>query len=460
MTAFVTRSQSIVNATRFIEDYTSEDNFLYLGIAKPDPWNDVLTSSIDESPPIANDSETSQQNFRDGLIAVKRVLSSQFSKVVPRIDWTSGTVYKAWDDQEPAFFDRSLTSPNFYVLTSSFDLYKCIRSNGSSLIQPSHTSVEPQLYGDGYVWHYLYRLRPSDAVTFLNSQFIPIVKSSTSEHITYEQNCKDELDGGIFRIIVTNGGAGYTSAPAVTIEGPGTGATATAIISGGGAVTEIRIDASGSVLAHGTGYTNARVIIGAPPTGGIQATARAVLSPANGHGTNIENELFAYNVEVAVNLEYDESETFITENDYRQIALIRNLVEFGEDPETFAQGNSYNALSAMTLNSVSGGSFSSDDVIKQTSGANQSARAYVAQANADSPYTIWYHQNYKTGWTPFQIGETIINNNGAGAVSAIIATKIDPSIDKQSGEILFIENRAKIVRSSTSREELRIIIEF
>ena len=339
-------------------------------------------------------------------------------------------------------------------------MYKCIRAGtGSSLIQPSHTTTEPQVYGDGYVWHYLTRLRPFDAVTFLNSQFIPIVNSSSVEHIAHEAACESELSGGIFRIVVTNGGSGYVSAPTVTIEGPGTGATATATIVGG-AVTEINIDTSSSILVHGTGYTNANVVIGAPPSGGTQATARAVLSPKGGHGTNIENELFAYNVEIAVDLEYDEEGTFITENDYRQIALIRNLVEWGEDPEIFAQGTSYNALSAMTLNNVSGGDFASDNVIRQTSGTNTTARAYVDQSNSDSPYTIWYHQNYKTGWAAFEIGESIANGNGSGAVTGVIATKIDPQIDPQSGEIIFIENRAKIVRSSTSREELRVIIEF
>lgn len=460
MTAFVTRTQSIINATRFIEDYTSDDNFLYLAISKPDPWNDDLTSSVDGTIPLANDSETSQQRFRDGMIAAKRVLSTKFSKVVPRIDWASGTMYKAWDDQEPAFFNNELASPNFYVLTSSFDMYKCIRTGtGASLIQPSHTTTEPQVYGDGYVWHYLTRLRPSDAVTFLNSQFIPIIKSSSIEHLAHEVACADELNGGIFRIIVTNGGSGYVSAPTVTIEGTGTGAVATATIVGG-SVTQININTSSSILIHGTGYTNARVVIGAPPSGGTQAIARAVLSPKGGHGTNIENELFAYNVEIAVDLEYDESGTFITENDYRQIAMIRNLVEWGEEPEVFAQGTSYNALAAMTLNSVSGGDFTSDDVIRQTSGSNTTARAYVAQSDSESPYTIWYHQNYKTGWTSFEIGESITNGNGSGSVTGVIATKVDPAIDPQSGEILFIENRAKIVRSSTSREELRVIIEF
>jgi hypothetical protein len=460
MPAIVTRNQSVINATKFIEDYVTENNYLYLGIAKADPWNDDLVGITDGTIPNANDSESMKSMFRDGMIGAKRILTSQFSKVIPRIDWSSGTTYDGWDDQHPAFFDPELARPKFYVLTSAVALYKCIRAgSGASTIEPSHTATEPQVYGDGYVWHYLYTVRSADALTFLNSQYIPILNSSSDSHILHEQNCKTSLDGSIFRIIITNGGSGYVTAPAVTIEGNGSGALATATISGG-AVTGIQINTSGSNLVHGTGYDNARIVIAAPPGGGTQATARAVLSPKNGHGTDIENELFAYNVEIAVNLEYDETSTFITENDYRQIALIRNPVEFGDPEETFALAPTYNALTSMTVTSVAGGNFSSDDVIRQTTGTNTTARAYIDQVDTDSPYTIWYHQNYKTGWIPFEIGQTITNGNGSGAISGVVATKTDPGIDTRSGEIIFLENRGKITRSSTSREELRIIIEF
>lgn len=57
-----------------------------------------------------------------------------------------------------------------------------------------------------------------------------------------------------FTLQVTAGGSGYTSAPIVQINGGGgTGATATALVSGG-AVTEVRIDAAGS------GWTSAPTV--------------------------------------------------------------------------------------------------------------------------------------------------------------------------------------------------------
>jgi hypothetical protein len=61
-------------------------------------------------------------------------------------------------------------------------------------------------------------------------------------------------NGALTTIIVTNGGSGYTSVPTVSITGGGgSGATATAVISGG-AITSLTVSSSG------TGYTSAPTV--------------------------------------------------------------------------------------------------------------------------------------------------------------------------------------------------------
>jgi hypothetical protein len=62
------------------------------------------------------------------------------------------------------------------------------------------------------------------------------------------------VDGYVSDIIVNNGGSGYTSAPAVTINGSGTGATATATVLNG-AITHITITADGSGYDPSTSIT-------------------------------------------------------------------------------------------------------------------------------------------------------------------------------------------------------------
>lgn len=72
-------------------------------------------------------------------------------------------------------------------------------------------------------------------------------------------------------IIVDDVGSGYGVAPGVTITGGGgTGATATALVSGG-VVTDIVLDSVGS------GYTSAPTVTIDPPSPGVTASATAVL---------------------------------------------------------------------------------------------------------------------------------------------------------------------------------------
>ena len=66
------------------------------------------------------------------------------------------------------------------------------------------------------------------------------------------------VNGFVVGFSVANGGEGYTSAPAVTIEGDGTGATATTELTDG-AVTAINVGNPGS------GYSAATVTIAEPP---------------------------------------------------------------------------------------------------------------------------------------------------------------------------------------------------
>jgi hypothetical protein len=83
---------------------------------------------------------------------------------------------------------------------------------------------------------------------------------------------------GITHVIVTDGGAGYTTAPSVSFDGGGTsafGAEATAIVSNG-VVTGI------DVSNFGSGYTSIPAVVITPNGSGSGATARAVACTRHG----------------------------------------------------------------------------------------------------------------------------------------------------------------------------------
>ncbi len=80
-----------------------------------------------------------------------------------------------------------------------------------------------------------------------------------------------QATGIVGTIQITNGGSGYTTAPAVTVSGGGgSGAQALATITAG-AVTAI------TLVVTGSGYTTAPTVTISPPTTGVTATATAVL---------------------------------------------------------------------------------------------------------------------------------------------------------------------------------------
>jgi hypothetical protein len=81
---------------------------------------------------------------------------------------------------------------------------------------------------------------------------------------------------GLWQIKLTNAGSGYDpdSPPTVTIGGPGSAATAVALVNPDGTIAWIRITSEGS------GYTTAPIITIAAPTSGVTATATATVQGA------------------------------------------------------------------------------------------------------------------------------------------------------------------------------------
>ena len=66
----------------------------YIGIGKSEPWNDS------DLAPTPEQTERESRNFRLGLQSMKRV--ADFSFVVPRNNWITGTTYSAYNDNAAA----------------------------------------------------------------------------------------------------------------------------------------------------------------------------------------------------------------------------------------------------------------------------------------------------------------------------------------------------------------------
>ena len=86
----------------------------YIGIGRSEPWDD---SSDTEINPVNTEREV--RKLRSSLQAMKRVASYSF--VVPRYNWSSGTVYSGYNDN----ISSHPTTP-YYVITEEYGVYICI----------------------------------------------------------------------------------------------------------------------------------------------------------------------------------------------------------------------------------------------------------------------------------------------------------------------------------------------
>ena len=263
---------------------------------------------------------------------------------------------------------------------------------------------------------------------------------------------------GIERFEVTNQGSGYTSATA-TITGDGTGCQASVTVAGG-KVTGLTISSEAN---KGDGYTVADVVISGDGTG---ATARAVIAPPGGHGTDPISELGAFFVAVNTQLSGSESGDLTVGNDFRQITLIKKPKAFGSN----ATLTSTTARVRRSLVLASGASLTGFAVDQVINGSSSSAKAYLAEIDTTNKI-LYYYQNSKTGYGNFVQGDTITGTNPSGGSAALDQTNATswfgtagngygPEVTMNSGELLFLENRAPINRSSSQIEDIKLIIEF
>ena len=467
MTAIVTTNFRKVNAENFKSDVTG--NSVYIGLGKSDVWSTSMSDTTDTTAFTPSDNIDNINEAYQNMLGMKKVTSSEVSHVIPRHTWTSGRSYVAWDSDDSGIFDKA-----FYIITSEFKVYKCIVAGaGSSNVQPTQTLTAPTAESDGYTWKYMYTVQVTDSEKFLTTSFMPVktvsldfasdsaAESGLSEG-DYAQylNQKASRDHakaqGIERIEVTAGGTGYTSAPTVTISGDGTGATATATVAGG-AVTAI------TVTDKGTDYNVASISI----TGGSgsSATARAVIAPNNapkvqsvltgGHGVDPVAELGAFFIAVNTQMTGAENSDLAIGQDFRQVTLIKNPKNAGTGTTATAstlRGTKY-------LDLASGASTSGFVVDTVLTGGTSGAKAFLVEIDTSNG-RLHYYQNSKIGFVSFTNGETVTGTSGGSAALAASSAVVAAEVERNSGELLFLENRAPVNRTATQIEDIKLIIEF
>lgn len=442
----ITDQFKINTLEQILNSWADSDQYYYIGIGKSEEWNDS------DSPIAITNTLSNELSFRGGLQGIKTI--ENISYVVPRVDWSSGTIYSAYDNTvvgHPVI--------PYYVMTAENDVYVCLEqgknivgSAVTSVIKPTSKSFDPFKTSDGYVWKYLYTVDLDSSEKFLSGNFMP-VKHLTELTGEYSNEDSDQFDvqnnstdGLITSLSVTDAGSGYTSAPTVTIAGDGTGAAAVANISNGSIVSlEIDSDGSGNLL-HGSGYSYANVSI----TG--NGTARVNIGPRGGIGSNPIKDLKARGLMFNTKLVGVENGSLLVNQDFRQVGIIRN-------PKVPGTSTKYTDTSGSALTYVEysnlQGTFSADSLIEgQTSGTRAIVDSFSSSNNR-----IYFHQNETSGYGDFTTGE-IIQQVGNSSIIANVDTINNGDIDPLSGDVLYMENRSAVDRSEEQTEDIKIIIQL
>jgi len=517
MSAIITDQFRILNAKNFVASATSDANSYYAFVGLPNATD--YSSSWDATPPAPKDNFDQENDYWDSMIALKKISNGDVKQVIRKITWSSGTVYDMYrhdisrtNTSKPSGA-TNLYSANYYVVNQDYKVYICLY-NGidpenptgkPSLDEPTFTDLEPRAAGDsgdGYIWKYLYTIKPSDIVKFDSTNFMPVPRDweTSSEYSSIRNNA--ETSGQLKIITITNRGVGLGTAnrtyTRVPIKGDGSGAEATIVVNNDSKVESITISRGGSGYTFGT----VDLISGGVPTGSSSPVFNVIIPPQGGHGSDIYRELGAYNVLVYSRIENDiENPDFITGNQIARIGLVENPEAFNSS--SILTLDKASALNALKLTGVgySSASFTPDSFITQTVGLGSTAVGRVVSYDqATGVLKYWQDRNvagFNTDGSQntnpqygFQLQQFTSSPGSGGSVNIIggsvtlgidtnftgVSTSINnrtyylgqsftngvssPEVKKYSGNIIYVDNRPSITRSINQKEDIKVILQF
>jgi len=255
------------------------------------------------------------------------------------------------------------------------------------------------------------------------------------------------IAGSLDRIEILSGGQDYTPGDVtVTITGDGMGAEANAIIAAGsGTITGVNI------TSGGTGYTFADITFTQNVVIGTGASARSIISPIDGHGSNPVKELFSTTVGITMSFDDNTNEDLFLNNDFRQIGLIKNIgqYEIPSSPYTLKTGS---ALFVLDVDSAA--SYAVDDIIL----TDDSGKFRVIQIRYDD--TTSKYKVHLQPILPYITNNSTLINDTKNITGLSINSVAVPEVKISTGDVVYIENRPTITRSVDQVETIKALVNF
>jgi hypothetical protein len=513
MSNYTSKKLAFNNAEQFKESFyePAPATLGYIFIGNSVSWPN------EDAPDATGDTVANEKSIWDNMYAGKKITGNDVELVIPKINWTSGTKYQQYDDlADLSTMVTANTVGPIYTLNTERNVYLCLSNSVSSnsTVEPSGKNLNANgiiQTADGYVWKYLYNIRPSNK--FYTNNWIPAPVSTAK--LDFDTSPVISVDGEITSIVVTNTGSGYIHSTitltafttgcttlylantnnlsanmAITGTGIATGtyitnvdivnttiglSTATTSTGGGtgnNATVTSRVYIQGdgigaiatssltgntitkiTVNSYGKSYSRANVTIFGTGTG---ATARAVLPPKYGHGYNAAKQLGASNVMIAMRIgEVDSTEGGIisANTSFRQYGFLRDPYKYGET--TPAVTSTANTVFSQTtdLTVVSGSAYNLNEFVYQ--GPSISASTFSGYVHAYDTNLVRLTRVKGSVSIGSPLKGTATNPSGRTVV-----TYNSPEYEPYTGDILYEENIVKVDRTDGQAENLKFVIQF
>ena len=517
MAAIITDQLRILNTKDFVASVASTTNSFYTWIGLPNATQ--VDSDWNTTPPDPRDSFNQENEYWDTMIALKKVDTTDIKQVVKKNTWASGITYDMYRNdiqaENPSKPSNAITlyAANYFVVNEDYKVYICLQ-NGTdpdnpegkaSLDQPTFTDLEPRAAGssgDGYVWKYLYTIKPGDIVKFDSTDFMPVPADWATNSTDAAVRDNASTSGQLKIVTITNRGVGlgtanqtYTKVP---INGDGQGAEATVVINSSSKVESVTVSKGGSNYSFGT----LDLAEGGVPTGTSPAAFNVIIPPQGGHGADIYRELGAKNALVYARIENDtENPDFITGQEFARVGIVQNPEAYNSTENLELDKASAVYALRLTGAGASTATFTADAFVTQTIGVGSTAVGRVisydqttsvlkywqdrstagfntnGSANTDPTYGFQmdrFTANIKSGGsfsitggsetlsisTSFTGLSTVINSRTYYLGQSFTAGVANPEVKKYSGDIIYVDNRPSITRSTNQKEDIKVILQF
>lgn len=401
--------ESIVN------DIQTGRSKMYYFLGKALEWNPTASTDSSQYP---RGTYKYELETRSNAITYKKVLPTDVSFVVPRVDWTSGTVYDQYDDNYQqstqigsgqitvstssatvtglsSYFtseitvgdlirtsndveigtvasitsDTSLTleanslitatntyydyvhthasstgatsieTSRFYVITDTFNVYKCLDNNSGavSTTKPTGTSTGTITTADGYIWKFMLNIPAALRNKFLTESYMPVTTSLRNQFYSA---------GEITAVNIIDGGSGYSSSPSITVAGDGFLADNPYIIAGT------------TITEAGVGYTSAPTLTVSAPTviSGSESTATMTCTISGDAVDAVTITAAGYGYEAAPTITVDEPFAGITWTELTAVNVSDYLKHNGNYYEVTVAGTTSTTAPTHTSGAVTDGS--------------------------------------------------------------------------------------------------------